>query len=359
MRVGYLIDTNQGGYDPPMPTPKQAHDTMDAMITEGILAEKAGFHSLQIPERHGRTECYFPGPLQLLTILAYETQRVGLGSFSQVATLYHPMMSAEHFSVIDNVSRGRLSTTVSRGYHPGYWMQYGIPQEKLLGRFKEFLAVWEDAVKGERFDFEGDHYRVEDGLLAPQPYQQGGWPIWGGSNAGPTAVRRCAEYASCWCCDSLPISPKTFMELSEAYQERARELDKQPFVLLMRDAWVADSFEDASQQFGTSFVDEMLFYFRRGVIKNYPEFASEADITPERAASQLVMGSPQQCIEQLERYREEWGVEYVVVRFRMASGPSLEAAREQIQRFGEEVVAPIHKKYPAPNHPAVPVGCRW
>ena len=35
---------------------------MDAMIEEGIVAERAGFHSLQVPDRHGRTECYFPGP---------------------------------------------------------------------------------------------------------------------------------------------------------------------------------------------------------------------------------------------------------------------------------------------------------
>ena len=47
------------------------------------------------------------------------------------------------------------------------------------------------------------------------------------------------------------------------------------------------------------------------------------------------------------------------LRFRMPTGPSLEEAHEQIQRFGEEVVQPIHKKYPAPDHPALPEVCRW
>ena len=36
------------------------------------------------------------------------------------------------------------------------------------------------------------------------------------------------------------------------------------------------------------------------------------------------------------------------------SGPSFEATREQILRFGEEVVQPLHAKYPAPTHPAIP-----
>ncbi|HET6691516.1 MAG TPA: LLM class flavin-dependent oxidoreductase, partial [Miltoncostaeaceae bacterium] len=124
MRVGYLIDLHKGGYDQPMPSPQDAHDTMEAMIEEGILAEKYGFHSIQIPDRHGRTECYFPGPEQILTILARETDKVAIGSYTWLATLFHPMKGAEQFSVIDNLSQGRLYTTVSRGFHPGYWQQY-------------------------------------------------------------------------------------------------------------------------------------------------------------------------------------------------------------------------------------------
>jgi alkanesulfonate monooxygenase SsuD/methylene tetrahydromethanopterin reductase-like flavin-dependent oxidoreductase (luciferase family) len=127
----------------------------------------------------------------------------------------------------------------------------------------------------------------------------------------------------------------------------------------MRDGWVADSFEDAATEFGSHFVEEMRFYYRSGIFTHHPDFQSESDITAERAGPHLLMGNPQQCIEQIERYHEEFGVDYFTVRFRMPSGPSLEACREQIQRFGEEVVQPIHSKYPAPDHPAIPVACRW
>ena len=57
MRIGYLIDVNKGAYDQPLPSPDDVNRTLDLMIEEGILAEKAGFHSLHIPHRHGRTEC--------------------------------------------------------------------------------------------------------------------------------------------------------------------------------------------------------------------------------------------------------------------------------------------------------------
>jgi hypothetical protein len=35
------------------------------------------------------------------------------------------------------------------------------------------------------------------------------------------------------------------------------------------------------------------------------------------------------------------------------------ATQEQILRFGSEVVQPLHARYPAPDHPAIPVACRW
>ena len=55
----------------------------------------------------------------------------------------------------------------------------------------------------------------------------------------------------------------------------------------------------------------------------------------------------------------ERGIDYVVFCCRLTTGPSMAAAREQILRFGEEVVAPIHARYPAPSHPAIPAACRW
>ncbi len=359
MRIGYLVDLNKGGYDQPMPTPQDAHDTMEAMVQEGILAEKAGFHSLQVPDRHGRTECYFPGPEQILTILARETEKVAIGTFTLVHTLVHPMKTAEEFAVIDNLSRGRLYTTLSRGFHPGYWQQFGIPQERLLGRFQEAIKVWGLAFKGERFDFDGKYWKVEQGLLAPGPYQAGGWPIWGGGNANEAAIRRSADYGHTWTCDPFPLMKEVWDHQTGLYRERAAELGKRPYVVLMRDGWVADSFEQAARDFGTHFVDEMRFYYRQGIFTHHPDFQSEEEITAERAAPHLIMGTPQQCIEQLERYHEEYGVDYFTVRFRMVKGPPLEQAAEQIQRFGEEVVQPIHKKYPAPDHPAIPEACRW
>jgi alkanesulfonate monooxygenase SsuD/methylene tetrahydromethanopterin reductase-like flavin-dependent oxidoreductase (luciferase family) len=70
MRIGYLIDTNKGDYDQALPGREDVSGALEAMIEEGILAEQAGFHSIQVPDRHNRTESYFGSPMNLLMILS-------------------------------------------------------------------------------------------------------------------------------------------------------------------------------------------------------------------------------------------------------------------------------------------------
>lgn len=351
MRVGYVIDT----YHPAREREPLA-DSLDAMVQEGILAEQAGFDAVVVPDRHRAAETRWPGPEQLLTVLARETERVALGTFTFVGTLTHPMRSAEQFSLIDNLSRGRLFTTVSRGFLSDFWGQYGIPEERLLGRFLEGIRIWREAFEGKSFDFDGKHWQVRRGRLAPAPYQPGGWPIWGGGNASPAAARRSAEYGECWTTDPLPITDADWDERLGAYRERALELGKRPLVVAMRDGFVADSFEEAAREFGSHFVPAARFYVRHGLLK-HPDFPSESDVTAESLAPYLVLGTPQQCIERLEA-AEQRGIDMVMMCCRVSTGPTLETTREQILRLGEEVVAPLHARTPPLDHPAIPLACR-
>jgi alkanesulfonate monooxygenase SsuD/methylene tetrahydromethanopterin reductase-like flavin-dependent oxidoreductase (luciferase family) len=360
MRIGYLIDTNKGGYGQPLPEPENASAALEAMIEEGILAEKAGFHSIQVPDRHGRTESYFGSPLNLLTILAHETEKVAIGAYCLVNTLYHPMHVAEQCAIIDNISKGRLYMTWGRGFHDGYWGQFGVPKERMLGRFLENVRIIDKALraKGERFDWDGDFYQVRDGLLSPNSYQQPRFPFWGGGQL-PAAIERCGVYAESYTCDDFPILPDVWEQQAGAYRRKAEEHGKEPFIVLMRNGWVADTFEDAAAEFGTHYVSEMRFYCEQGILAHHPDFDSPEKITAESARDHVVMGTPEQCRERLEWYHEELGVQYFTMRFRMVDGPSFEATKEQILRFGEEVVQPLHKKYPPIDHPAIPEATRW
>ena len=55
------------------------------------------------------------------------------------------------------------------------------------------------------------------------------------------------------------------------------------------------------------------------------------------------MGSPQDCIEQLQMWVDVAGADYVIMRFRLPLGPSPERVIECIKQFGAEVI-PTFKK---------------
>lgn len=357
MRIGYGIDVSVGLRDGPVPAPTAAADVIDAMLAEAVAAEQAGFHSVRCPDRHGRTDVYLPGPLQLLTIVARETSRVALGAFALANPLYPPMLLAEQCAVIDTISRGRLFMTWARGKHS--WEHFGIPTQRRLGRYLENVRIIEEAYRGARFSYDGDFYTVEDALVSPQPFQRPRFPFWGAGMA-PAAIERCARTAEAWGCDDFPIDLGLWRRQTAAYRDAAKEHGKQPFVVLMRNGWVADNYAAAIDEYGTYYIEHLRHAAAAGRMAKYPGLDTPEKITPESIREHVIMGSPAECIEKIEYYKEQLGVDYVTLRLRLPEGPSFERVAAQIARFGAEVVVPVHRKYPAPvDHPAIPAGARW
>ena len=284
MRIGYLIDLNKGGYDQPMPTPEDAHDTVEMMIQEGIIAEQAGFHSLQVPHRHGRTECYFPGPSRSSPSSRARPSKVAIGTFTYVGTLYHPMKAAEQFAIIDNLSEGRLYTTVSRGFHPGYWMQFGIPQEKLLGRFNEAIKIWQRGLQGRALRLRRRALAGGAGAAgARSPTRRAGGRSGAAATRARAAIRRSAAYGEAGPATRPRCCKDVWDERAPPTGEYAEELGKKPFIVLMRDGWVDDSFERAAGEFGTHLRQgDAASTSVRASTRTIRTSRSESDITIER-----------------------------------------------------------------------------
>ena len=79
----------------------------------------------------------------------------------------------------------------------------------------------------------------------------------------------------------------------------------------------------------------------------------------DNVSPHLVMGTASQCIEKIEYYEQELGIDYLTIRLGLADEKSFDARMDQIARF-EEVVAYFHGRDQAPiDHPAIPAGARW
>lgn len=343
MKIGCVVDTHGGPYDQPEPTREAAAQFCDQVLNEGIVAEQAGFDGIFLPERHHRTETMFPPPLVLLAAYAARTQKIDLGTLVLQTPYYNPMHLAEDVAMIDLMSKGRVKLGVGLGYHPDYFRLFAAPYNERFSRFEESLEILRKAWSShERFSYQGKRYQFEDILLTPKPYQLGGPPLWIGA-AYPEAIKRAGRLGDGWAILPFWEPLAKLREQAALYRETAAAHGRKPYVVLIRDGWVAPTRAEAESVFGPLWVQEMLFYYRWKLLSPNDEFQSEADFTIEKLRKYMVMGSPTECLEQIQMWKETVGADYLVMRFRLPLGPAPERVLECIKQFGAEVIPYCNK----------------
>ncbi len=343
VHIGYMPDTHGGPYDQPEPDPQRSARFYKQLLQEAEQAERHGFDGVFVPERHARTECMFPAPLPLMAAIAARTRRVKIGSYVIMPPLYNPMHLAEETAMIDLMSGGRLILGLGVGYHAKYFAHFGVPLQQREGRFEEALEVMHKAwtTVGE-FSHQGRYYHYENAHLTPKPYQKPHPPIWIGA-FNPKSIVRAGRLGEVWAMAPFFDTVETLKAQVEIYKEAAVKAGKTPRIALLRDGWLASSREEAEKTFGPLWIEECKFYFRWGMLAPTPEFSSESDFTVSKVRQYMILGTPQDWMEQLERWREAFGVEWFVIRCRVPMGPAPKKVLECIQRLGEEVVPYFHR----------------
>ena len=100
--------------------PAEYHADKYRLVLESArFADQHGFAAVWLPERHFHAVGGFsPNSSLLAAALARDTQRIALRGGSVVLPLHHPVRVAEEWSVVDNLSHGRVGVSIASGWHP-------------------------------------------------------------------------------------------------------------------------------------------------------------------------------------------------------------------------------------------------
>jgi natural product biosynthesis luciferase-like monooxygenase protein len=153
-------------------------DKYHLVIESAKFADRQGFSSVWIPERHFTQDgCLFPNPAVLQAALARETKQIKLGAGSVVQPLHDPVRVAEEWAVVDNLSAGRVRLSFASGWHPDDFVffpeRYGDRHEEMYRGIETVRQLW----RGETVARAGgDGKRVEIRTY-PTPVQRE-LPIW-------------------------------------------------------------------------------------------------------------------------------------------------------------------------------------
>ncbi|HET9183286.1 MAG TPA: MupA/Atu3671 family FMN-dependent luciferase-like monooxygenase [Candidatus Angelobacter sp.] len=130
-------------------------DKYDLLFKGTRFADENDFTAVWLPERHFHSFGGFsPNPSILAAALARSTERVSLRAGSVVMPLHNPIRVAEEWSVVDNLSGGRVGVSFASGWHvndfalaPKCWdqryelMRNGIHDVRTLWEGHPFRAV--------------------------------------------------------------------------------------------------------------------------------------------------------------------------------------------------------------------------
>ena len=311
---------------------------VEEVVAEARLAESVGFDSCFFGEHHQDRDGFLPSPLIVSAAVAAQTTTLNLGTSVILLPLHHPVKMAEDVITLDIVSRGRFILGVGLGYQPVDFRTFEIPIEQRVSRFEEEIEIIRQCWGGSTFSFSGEHFNLEDITIRPRPYSDPSPPLWIGASRVPGA-RRAGRIA-----DGFVAGPSTDLPgtiaLTDAYHKAAEEAGREPVLCLMRDAWVALTRAEAERVYGPEVIDAYKYYWRNG-LNEFRHYANESDINMDNMATdRLVIGEPQQVVDDFHRWKEATGADYFLLRLRHAhsGGPPHERIMEAIQLFGEEVI---------------------
>jgi alkanesulfonate monooxygenase len=161
---------------------------IDYLAQVARAADRFGFAGMLVP-----FGLFCEDPWVVAAALAAQTRRVQF-MIALRPGFVSPLLAAQAAATFQRVSDGRLQLNVVSGGDPDEQHRYGdwLDHDQRYARTGEFLDVFHRAWPGERFDFTGEHYRIEAGLVTrPHPVRP---PVYvGGSSAA--AARIAATFA--------------------------------------------------------------------------------------------------------------------------------------------------------------------
>lgn len=301
------------------------------------LAAKCGFNSI-LAGQHYLSEPYqMLQSIPLLGRISGEcpTMRVGTGIL--LLPLLNPVEAAEQIATLDIMTSGRFILGIGLGYRKVEFAVFGIPKDESLPRFKENLEVMKELFAKDEVTFEGSHFALHNVSMTLKPIQKPNPPIWfGGDSDG--SVRRAAELGDTWYANPH-VSFDTLRRQVALYQDALTKEGKRfPSEFPIRRELSISGTSDRAYELAEQYLAEKYSTYRKwGQDTVLPKSETFDRPFDELAHERFIIGSPNECIEQISKLREKLGFNHFVFRVQWP-GMKHSDAMDAINLLGTKVI---------------------
>lgn len=284
-------------------------------------ADTAGFYCYHLAEHHMTPLGMAPSPGIFLAAVAQRTSRLRLGPLVYLLPLYNPLRLIEEICMLDHLSQGRFDLGVGRGISPYELSFFGVDTMASRDMFEEALEVVINGLSHERLTHRGDAYRFRQVPMELRPLQQPYPPLWYGASTQDAALwsaRRGLNIVGGGPNTVLREVAQVYQETWEQHRGSADRLNPhvtEPKVGALRHVFVADTDAEAE-----NVAREAYRYWYKSLVKLWKDFravpiAFTDDLDVARKRDVALVGSPDTVGEQVQKFAETSGCNYLVGSF--------------------------------------------
>ena len=264
--------------------------------------EAAGYEVLTMPDHF--TDQLAPIPALMAAASATTTLRVGALVFDN--DYKHPVVLAKELATIDLLSEGRLEIGLGAGWMISDYEEAGMPYDSpkvRIDRFIEGVAVIRGAMAEGSFSFSGDHYTITNYNGQPKPVQArpplliGG----GGKRVLSYAAREADIIGINGTMTAGVVGPEALSTMT------AESVDEKVAIVAAAGAHRINDIEMNIRTFFVKVTNDRAATVD-GISSMFGVSKDMIDASPF-----ALIGSVEECIEQLLERRERWGFSYTIV----------------------------------------------
>ncbi len=321
------------------------------VLDNAVLAEELGFDGFGVGERH-EWPFISSSPPVVLSHIAALTSRIRLFTAVTTLSLLDPVRAYEDYATLDHLSGGRLELIIGKGNGAAQRELFQVTPEDQWARnaesYEVFRRIWrEDKVSADtRF-----RPALRGAKVWPRPLQR---PVrvWHGSATSKESVDLAARYGDPLFSANVtnPIGP--YAELIRYYRERWEYHGHDPARIAVgagsAGVYVARTSQEAVAAYRPVFEGQLALQKSLGL---EPVFTTLEDFVERSSA---LVGSPQQVIDKVHRYHEQFG--HTVLHLHAdAGGLTRFRHHDSLALFQSEVAPVLRRAIPDPPFPWGPV----
>ncbi len=308
-----------------------AQGKYDLMLESAKFADERGFKFVSTPERHFHAfGGPFPNPSVTGAALAAVTKQVEIRAGSCVLPLHPPIRVAEEWSVVDNLSRGRVGLAFASGWQPNDFVirpqGFKDAKRQMFEAIETVRKLW----RGESVSFENPFGDMVETSVLPRPVQPE-LPVWVTSAGNVETYEMAGRAGANLLTHLLGQSLEEMAEKIRAYREARRKAGFDPAtgkVTLMLHSCVGESDEEVRERVRQPMKDYLSSSISliKGFAWSFPAFKrpkgtderddisldhlseEEMDALLDHAFERYyetsgLFGTPQNCVQMVDRVR--------------------------------------------------------